>query len=97
MTIEQQIADIQTRMTERVNPLTQAYVKTFGINPHEIPVDGWDRDGYETFKRDANGQKVYVNDWSTREKHPWPDNFDYDVLCALWLADAPTRWTGVRV
>ena len=68
-------------------PRTCEYLASFGINPNDIPVDGWDREGYETLRCDDKGNAIRRNDHFVRDRHSWPEGFDYSQLLANWAKD----------
>ena len=69
-----------------MNQKTAAYLATFGIEANRMPLDGWDRDGYETCEGPGP-----MGDYSRRVHREWPPGLDYDRMLALWAEDEPSR------
>lgn len=72
----------------QTNPLSCAYLRQHGIDPSKIPVDGWDRHGYQIILED-NGRTL-LTDQGRPQRSPrisWPEGFDYDEFVRLWGKD----------
>lgn len=73
-------------MTE-TNPASCALLRAHGIDSHEIPINGWDRYGYQTVRRNDDGQVIIDGDHIATTHHPWPHGFDYATLESAWAED----------
>lgn len=72
---------------EKINESAQDYLRQFGIDPHTVPRDAANQEGYGVYIYEPDGKPTYK--WGQRviEPRPWPEGFDWDEFGRLVLGE----------